>query len=163
MNNPLDVTPNTENCVVSLPGIESTTITSLLLLPPNPSHNPPRQLRQLRRPPPLDVRTHPTHFRTESLCIRPSLISPCYKQCKLAPPSYTTKSQPYLQPSLRKPRKPKNARSKRAMDAREPKEIEDPRTAIFVKGTHTGEVVNGVMNELVRAPWFNYCLRLTSP
>jgi ribosome production factor 2 len=37
------------------------------------------------------------------------------------------------------------------MDAREPKEIEDPRTAIFVKGTHTGEVVNGVMKELVRA------------
>ena len=36
------------------------------------------------------------------------------------------------------------------MDAREPKEIEDPRMAIFVKGTHTGEVVNGVMKELVR-------------
>lgn len=37
------------------------------------------------------------------------------------------------------------------MDAREPKEVEDPRTAIFVKGTHTGEVVNGVMKELVRS------------
>ena len=49
------------------------------------------------------------------------------------------------------------------MDAREPKEIEDPRTAIFVKGTHTGEVVNGVMKELVRAPWFDYYLRLISP
>ena len=47
-------------------------------------------------------------------------------------------------------RTPKNARSKRVMDARQPKEIEDPRTAIFVKGTHTGEVLNGAMKELVR-------------
>lgn len=30
--------------------------------------------------------------------------------------------------------------------------MEDPRTAIFVKGTHSGEKVNGVMKELVR-PW----------
>ncbi|KAH7905949.1 Brix domain-containing protein [Hygrophoropsis aurantiaca] len=45
--------------------------------------------------------------------------------------------------------KPKNARVKRAMDAREPKETEDARTAIFVRGTHTGEVVNGVMKELM--------------
>ncbi|KAF5327206.1 hypothetical protein D9619_004569 [Psilocybe cf. subviscida] len=45
--------------------------------------------------------------------------------------------------------KPKNARSKRALDARQPKEIEDPRTAIFVKGTHTGEVLNNVMRELM--------------
>ncbi|KAG6820954.1 hypothetical protein H0H93_009190 [Arthromyces matolae] len=44
--------------------------------------------------------------------------------------------------------KPKNARSKRAMDARLPKEVEDPRTAVFVKGTHTGETVNGVMKDL---------------
>lgn len=36
------------------------------------------------------------------------------------------------------------------MDAREPKEVEDARTAIFVKGTHTGEVVAGAMKELVR-------------
>ena len=50
-------------------------------------------------------------------------------------------------------RKPKNARSKRAMQAREPKEIEDPRTAIFVRGTHTGEKVAGVMKELVRAAY----------
>ncbi|KAI0927748.1 hypothetical protein AcW2_003959 [Taiwanofungus camphoratus] len=48
--------------------------------------------------------------------------------------------------------KPKNARSKRALQAREAKEVEDPRTAIFVKGTHSGEKVNGVMKELVR-PW----------
>ena len=46
-------------------------------------------------------------------------------------------------------RKPKNARSKRALQAREPKEVEDPRTAIFVKGTHAGERVNEVMKELV--------------
>ncbi|TCD62164.1 rRNA-binding ribosome biosynthesis protein rpf2 [Steccherinum ochraceum] len=45
--------------------------------------------------------------------------------------------------------KPKNARSKRALEAREPKEVEDARTAIFVKGTHTGEKVNGVMKDLM--------------
>ncbi|KAF5309294.1 hypothetical protein D9611_014664 [Ephemerocybe angulata] len=45
--------------------------------------------------------------------------------------------------------KPKTARSKRALDAREPKEVEDPRTVIFVKGTHTGEVVNGVFKDLM--------------
>ncbi|KAJ3524224.1 hypothetical protein NMY22_g11092 [Coprinellus aureogranulatus] len=45
--------------------------------------------------------------------------------------------------------KPKNARSKRALDAREPKEVEDPRTVIFVKGTHTGEVLNGVFKDLM--------------
>ncbi|KIK62049.1 hypothetical protein GYMLUDRAFT_42490 [Collybiopsis luxurians FD-317 M1] len=45
--------------------------------------------------------------------------------------------------------KPKNARSKRALDAREPKEIEDERVAIFVKGTKTGEVLNGVMKDLM--------------
>ncbi|KAG1723471.1 Brix domain-containing protein [Suillus paluster] len=45
--------------------------------------------------------------------------------------------------------KPRNARSKRALDAREAKEVEDVRTAIFVKGTHTGEIVNGVMQELM--------------
>jgi ribosome production factor 2 len=48
--------------------------------------------------------------------------------------------------------KPKNARSKRALEAREPKEVEDPRTVIFVRGTHTGEVVNGVMKDLVSRP-----------
>jgi len=47
------------------------------------------------------------------------------------------------------PRKPKNARSKRALEARQPKEAEDPRTVIFVKGTHTGERLNGAMQELV--------------
>jgi len=45
--------------------------------------------------------------------------------------------------------KPKNARSKRALVAREPKEVEDPRTVVFVRGTHTGEVVSGVMKDLM--------------
>lgn len=45
--------------------------------------------------------------------------------------------------------KPKNARSKRALDARLPKEVEDPRTTLFVRGTHTGEVLNGVMRDLM--------------
>ncbi|KAJ7207294.1 Brix domain-containing protein [Mycena haematopus] len=45
--------------------------------------------------------------------------------------------------------KPKNARSKRALDARLPKEVEDPRTTVFVRGTHTGEVLNHVMRDLM--------------
>ncbi|KAG8916158.1 rRNA-binding ribosome biosynthesis protein rpf2, partial [Tulasnella sp. 418] len=45
--------------------------------------------------------------------------------------------------------KPRNARSKRAMEAREPKEVEDARTVIFVKGTHTGETLNAVMKDLI--------------
>lgn len=44
--------------------------------------------------------------------------------------------------------KPKNARSKRAMEAREPKEVEDAKTVIFVRGTHTGEVLNSVIKDL---------------
>ncbi|TDL18941.1 Brix-domain-containing protein [Rickenella mellea] len=45
--------------------------------------------------------------------------------------------------------KPRNARSKRALVAREPKEVEDTRTAVFVKGTHTGEILNNAMKELM--------------
>ncbi|KAF8216383.1 Brix domain-containing protein [Mycena galopus ATCC 62051] len=45
--------------------------------------------------------------------------------------------------------KPKNARSKRALDARLPKEVEDPRTTLFVRGTHTGQVLNEVMRDLM--------------
>ncbi|KAF8634907.1 hypothetical protein AX15_000654 [Amanita polypyramis BW_CC] len=45
--------------------------------------------------------------------------------------------------------KPKNARSKRALEARRPKEVEDPRTAVFVKGTHVGELLNNAMKELM--------------
>ncbi|KAF9518225.1 hypothetical protein BS47DRAFT_1379955 [Hydnum rufescens UP504] len=44
--------------------------------------------------------------------------------------------------------KPKNARSKRALEAREPKEVETAKTAIFVRGTHTGETLNAVMKDL---------------
>lgn len=46
-------------------------------------------------------------------------------------------------------RKPKSARSKRALEAREPKLVEDAKTAIFVRGTKTGERLNNVMKELV--------------
>ena len=56
-------------------------------------------------------------------------------------------TRPHATPS----RKPKRARSKRALEAREPKEIEEARTAVFVRGTHAGEVVLGAMKELVRA------------
>lgn len=45
--------------------------------------------------------------------------------------------------------KPKNARSKRALEAREPKEVEDQRKAIFVHGMKTGEVVDKVMKEMM--------------
>ncbi|KAL1678624.1 Brix domain-containing protein [Schizophyllum commune] len=45
--------------------------------------------------------------------------------------------------------KPKNARSKRALEARAPKPVEDARTAVFVKGTHTGEVLNHAMKDLM--------------
>ncbi|CAE7209940.1 unnamed protein product, partial [Rhizoctonia solani] len=51
--------------------------------------------------------------------------------------------------ALTPPSKPKNAASKRALDARAPKEIEDERTVIFVKGTHVGEKVSGVMKDLM--------------
>ena len=48
------------------------------------------------------------------------------------------------------PRKPKNARSKRALEAREPKEVEDVKKVIFIKGNHAGELVGNVIKELVR-------------
>jgi ribosome production factor 2 len=53
-------------------------------------------------------------------------------------------------------RKPKNARSKRALDARAPKEVEDPRTCLFIKGTKTGEILNGVMKDMVRLKFILY-------
>ncbi|KAG8831074.1 rRNA-binding ribosome biosynthesis protein rpf2, partial [Serendipita sp. 399] len=46
-------------------------------------------------------------------------------------------------------RVPKNARSKRALEARAPKEVESERTAIFVKGSHTGEVIKEVIKDLM--------------
>ncbi|KAG9090096.1 rRNA-binding ribosome biosynthesis protein rpf2, partial [Ceratobasidium sp. 392] len=45
--------------------------------------------------------------------------------------------------------KPRNAASKRALEARAPREIEDEKTVIFVKGTHVGERVSGVMKDLM--------------
>ena len=44
--------------------------------------------------------------------------------------------------------KPKNARSKRALEKRESKEFEHAKTAIFVKGTKTSEKVNMALSEL---------------
>ncbi|KAJ2915472.1 hypothetical protein MD484_g4927, partial [Candolleomyces efflorescens] len=35
------------------------------------------------------------------------------------------------------------------MESREPKEVEDPRSVIFVKGTHTGETLNAVFKDLM--------------
>jgi hypothetical protein len=46
-------------------------------------------------------------------------------------------------------RKPKNARSKRAAKAREPKIVEGSKTAIFVKGKQTSQNVNLALSELV--------------
>ena len=76
----------------------------------------------------------------------------CYEQCKSFRPIIWSGFS-----DMRLSRKPKNARSKRALEAREPKEIEDPRTAIFVRGTHPGEKVNNVMKDLV-----NIAFRATS-
>ncbi|KAG8723349.1 rRNA-binding ribosome biosynthesis protein rpf2 [Ceratobasidium sp. 428] len=45
--------------------------------------------------------------------------------------------------------KPRNAASKRALEARAPREIEDEKTVIFVRGTHVGERVSGVMKDLM--------------
>ena len=43
------------------------------------------------------------------------------------------------------------------MESRAPKEVEDPRVAIFVKGTHVGEVLNNVMKELVcNHPYYSF-------
>ncbi|CAG7846509.1 SubName: Full=Related to protein RPF2 involved in ribosomal large subunit assembly and maintenance {ECO:0000313/EMBL:CCA70210.1} [Serendipita indica DSM 11827] len=50
--------------------------------------------------------------------------------------------------AMLRPIVPRNARSKRALEARAPKEVEDERTAIFVRGSHTGQVLNGVMKDL---------------
>lgn len=77
-----------------------------------------------------------------------SRVGSCYARCEwfLFLPSV------YLNTVTNYARKPRNARSKRALEAREPKEIEDARTAIFVRGTHTGEVVHNAMKELVCDP-----------
>ena len=46
--------------------------------------------------------------------------------------------------------KPKSARVKRALEEREPKVVENPKTAIFVHGNKTGERVAIALKELVR-------------
>jgi len=46
-------------------------------------------------------------------------------------------------------RKPKNQRVKRALEKREPKIFENDKTAIFVRGGHTSEVVTQFLSELV--------------
>lgn len=45
--------------------------------------------------------------------------------------------------------KPKNARSKRALDAREPQLVEGDKTAIFVRGERTSDKVRQAMKDLV--------------
>ncbi|PKS10531.1 hypothetical protein jhhlp_002284, partial [Lomentospora prolificans] len=50
--------------------------------------------------------------------------------------------------------KPRNARSKRALEKREPKAIENPKTALFLRGTSCSQVVQDAMTDLhsMRAP-----------
>ncbi|KAF8146242.1 hypothetical protein K438DRAFT_1628663, partial [Mycena galopus ATCC 62051] len=55
----------------------------------------------------------------------------------------------------------KNARSKRALDARLPKQVEDPRTTLFVCGTHTGQILNDLKRDLM-APTQSPSLRKTT-
>jgi len=44
--------------------------------------------------------------------------------------------------------KPRNARSKRALEKREPKAIENPKTCLFLRGTTCSQVVQDALNEL---------------
>lgn len=46
-------------------------------------------------------------------------------------------------------RKPKNARAKRALAAREPQLVENEKTAIFVRGEKVSESVRDAMKDLV--------------
>ncbi|KAK0557226.1 rRNA-binding ribosome biosynthesis protein rpf2 [Tilletia horrida] len=50
--------------------------------------------------------------------------------------------------ALIRTKKPKNARSKRALENREPKERENPKTAIFVRASRTSDTVNTALREL---------------
>lgn len=51
-------------------------------------------------------------------------------------------------------RKPRNARSKRALEKREPKAVENPKTALFLRGTSCSQIVQDAMTDLhsMRAP-----------
>ncbi|KAK9760477.1 rRNA-binding ribosome biosynthesis protein rpf2 [Basidiobolus ranarum] len=44
--------------------------------------------------------------------------------------------------------KPKTARSKRAFEKREPKVVENTKTALFVRGSQTSQIVNDALNDL---------------
>lgn len=58
------------------------------------------------------------------------------------PREYCTNGHPFL------PRKPRNARSKRALEKREPKAIENPKTCLFLRGTTCSQVVQDALNDL---------------
>eukprot|EP00960_Hanusia_phi_P018390 542250-Hanusia_phi.AAC.3 len=49
-------------------------------------------------------------------------------------------------------RKAKNARSKRALMAREAKVVEEERGALFMRGTSTNELINEILKDLVPRP-----------
>ncbi|PHH75076.1 hypothetical protein CDD82_4602 [Ophiocordyceps australis] len=44
--------------------------------------------------------------------------------------------------------KPRNARSKRALEKREPKAVENPKTCLFLRGTSCSQIVQDALNEL---------------
>ncbi|KAH0532647.1 hypothetical protein TsFJ059_001311 [Trichoderma semiorbis] len=44
--------------------------------------------------------------------------------------------------------KPRNARSKRALEKREPKAVENPKTCLFLRGNNCSQVVQDAMNDL---------------
>ena len=75
-------------------------------------------------------------------------LEPSQKRC-CEPCPFLVENYPLFLAEKIFPSVPRNARSKRALDARAPKEIEGERTAIFVRGSHTGEVLNSVMKDLV--------------
>lgn len=62
--------------------------------------------------------------------------------------------------------KAKNARTKRVLDDRAPKVIENPKSAVFVRGNKTGQTVDTLLHDLVcacgfflLAQKFPHCLR----
>jgi hypothetical protein len=49
-------------------------------------------------------------------------------------------------------RAPKTQRAKRALEARAPKVVENPKAALFLRGHHTSAVSTGALRDLVRLP-----------
>jgi len=47
-------------------------------------------------------------------------------------------------------RKPKTKRAKRAMEKREAKIVENPKSAMFIRGHNTSAVINEVLTDLVK-------------